>query len=72
MTRGRNGVDLYDDVYIACQQVEEPFGAPEVAKELEIGYEATRRKLNKLVEEGCLAKKMIGNTGVYWIACFSS
>lgn len=71
MTRGRNGVDLYDDVYMACRKVEDPFGAKRVSEELPIGYESTRRKLNELVEEGCLAKKTIGNTGVYWIACFS-
>lgn len=69
MPRGRPKTITDQEVFEAALDVPEPcFGKREVASQLSIGAEMTRKRLNQLVEQGLLNSKKIGSTTVYWVA----
>lgn len=68
MGRGRDKEVEDLEVLDTARGIGEPFGARDVAQEIEkIGYESCRRKLNRLHEDGLLQRKTIGDVYVFWL-----
>jgi predicted ArsR family transcriptional regulator len=66
MPRGRNQTVSTDELLKAIKQIDEPFGAEEVAEHVAIDGPQVKNRLQPLVKDGIINQKKIGRRNVYW------